>query len=243
MIFWLAVFIILFIIQFIVSKKLLKGFYQLYLLLFSSKNAAVQIITLFLLPGTIIHEISHMLIAELLRVPTGKISFIPEVIEDKKIKAGSINIAKTDPFRHAVIGLAPVLIGLLSIALISFVFFKPFLENPNNLLHLQPLNYLLGLLFIYLLFSISNTMFSSKEDLKTILFPIILLALVFIVFWYLGINIKIAFTEKFNTFADNFFSRLSYGLGLVIFINILLFLLNKLFLNILLKFKKVEIQT
>lgn len=97
-----------------------------------------------LFPGVIIHELSHFFIASLLFVPTGEISIFPE---EKKI--GSIQVAKTDPIREAIIGLAPTILGTgIILAIFSFA-------EPKNIF------------WFYLVFAINNTMFASESDRKS----------------------------------------------------------------------------
>lgn len=106
-------------------------------------------------PGVIIHELAHFFVASLLFVPTGEISIFPE---EKRM--GSIQVAKTDPIREAIIGLAPTIMGTAGIlAIFSFA-------NPKNLF------------WLYLVFAINNTMFASESDRRSWLGLLALIALI-----------------------------------------------------------------
>jgi len=110
-------------------------------------------------PGIIIHEMSHFFIASLLLVPTGEISIFP-----KEKRIGGIQIAKTDPVRMSIIGLAPMIVGTVAILVIFFLALKlPFeIIGIGKLFSLlkEPIN----LFWFYLVFAINNTMFTSESD-------------------------------------------------------------------------------
>lgn len=117
-------------------------------------------------PGTLLHEMSHFIMAKLLLVPVGSLSLIPEKSEHE-IVLGSVSIAKVDIFRRLTIGFAPILFGVVSIyGLIALIVAYRLHSN----------------IFIfaatgYVLFVITNSMYSSREDLRgywKVLLPLIL---------------------------------------------------------------------
>lgn len=176
-----------------------------------------------------------MLVAELLGIKTFRFSFIPEVLEDNKIKAGSLEMIKPDPFRGTIIGLAPPLLGLIIIySVVNF-----FLPSLLTQFTVQPFNYIaiwycfLLLALFYLLFTLSVTMFSSSKDLEPVLGPLLVLVIFLVIFSYSGI--KISFSEKIINNLIIFFDKLNKSLSLVLAINITLLLLmsslNKLLLR------------
>lgn len=193
---------------FLISKAFVKNLYLLFYLIFRSKFWAIQLTTLILLPGTIVHELSHLVVAEILRVPTGEISFVPK-IEDEKIKAGSLKIAQVDPFRRTLVGLAPLLAGLTIISLISKFYF---INRPPS-----AISYTL-LALCYLLFAISNTMFSSKKDLEAAILPAIILFMIIGAFYLGGFSINTK-PETQQT-AKNILMSINSALGLTIFIDL-----------------------
>lgn len=121
-------------------------------------------------PGVLIHEFSHLFIATLLFVPTGEITIFPE---EKRV--GSIQIAKTDPIRGALIGIAPTIIGT-AVILAIFQLFK----NEKNFL------------FLYLIFAINNTMFSSESDRRSFLGLIALVAFIVSFLYLFGLLSQVA---------------------------------------------------
>jgi hypothetical protein len=136
------------------------------------------------LPGTIIHELAHMLTAGVMLVPVGEMEFLPEVT-DHGVKLGSVQIGRTDPIRRMLIGVAPVLVGLGIIINIIFLVQANMVSLPIWLIAVAA----------YLLFEISNTMFSSKKDLEgtvSFLVAIILIMVgIFIVSNLLGMQFSI----------------------------------------------------
>lgn len=99
------------------------------------------------------HELGHFLMASILMVPTGEIEFLPK-IQEGGVKLGSVAIARTDPFRRFLIGVAPVLSG------IGILFLASYYLHP-----LWPFTWR-SAVFAYILFEIGNTMFSSKKDME-----------------------------------------------------------------------------
>lgn len=152
----LALFLFELLVIFLISKKLINSLSHLFLKITRSHKVTVTILSILFLPGTIVHELSHLLVAGILMVPVGEIDLLPEV-EGEQVKLGSVQIGHTDPFRRMLIGVAPLILGLS--AIIGMIYF-----NKDSLLHFSPL--WLSALIIYLLFQITNTMFSSKKDLE-----------------------------------------------------------------------------
>src|SRR5581483_9511260 len=90
-----------------------------------NQSTSIAILAFFFFPGVVIHELAHFIIATLLFVRTGDIEFVPK-IEGDRVKLGSVQIAKTDPFRRALIGVAPVLVGLFLICELILFFIPSF---------------------------------------------------------------------------------------------------------------------
>src|SRR3989344_4485833 len=127
-----------------------------------SKFLSINLLSFLFLPGVIIHELSHLLIAGVLLVPVGHMEFTPKKSQNG-VKLGSIEIAKTDPIRRSIIGFAPVFVGLMIVVSIVYIF-----TSNIELLKSQNIYILTGTIFAicYLLFAISNTMFSSGKDME-----------------------------------------------------------------------------
>lgn len=155
------------ILLFILSKALTKSLSLTLQLLHFEQTFVVFIIALIFLPGTLIHELSHWLMAKILFVRTGKISLFPQ-LQGSTIRMGTAEVEKVDRFRQLLIGLAPFIIGMI-ILFYSFYFSLPKLSSFNY--------WMIGL-FVYLLFVITNSMFSSKKDLEGATFFVIICAVI-----------------------------------------------------------------
>lgn len=96
------IFFILFAIEmillFFLSKRLIKSLSLALFRITKSHSAVINTLAIIFLPGTIFHELSHLLTAGVLLVPVGEIKALPE-IEKSGVKLGSVQIGKADPFR------------------------------------------------------------------------------------------------------------------------------------------------
>ncbi len=158
------------------------------LLLFGSAKPGIIFYSILFLPGILIHELSHLLTAELLGIRTGKINIFPTEIKAGNVKMGFVESAEADPFRETLIGSAPFFAGLFIITSIVFMRFSSF---DSNFLGQEFLT-LVNILFLYVIFSVSNTMFVSEEDKRGWWFiPMILvIILAFIYGFRIQLNIE-----------------------------------------------------
>src|SRR5688572_24943167 len=108
------IFVLEFILLFFLSKRLIRALSLTIFKITKSQNVVINTLAVIFLPGTIFHELAHLLTAGVLLVPVGEISVIPE-IEENGVKLGSVQIGKVDPFRLTIVGVAPVLLGLSAI--------------------------------------------------------------------------------------------------------------------------------
>ncbi len=171
------------------------------------------------LPGTFLHELSHFLMAKALRVRTVGFTLIPKIGSDS-IVLGSVGIEKPDPIRRFLIGIAPFLIGT-TLLLFGIHFF-----NSLNL----PLNSPYTLIFIYALFTISNTMFSSKKDLEGALELLLIALLIVGLLFLLGFRIDATTLPLPLTLLEQSIRLLLIPLGIdlvVLIITMVLLLITK----------------
>lgn len=201
----LLIFLVLFAILFFLSRILAGSLSELLLRISGSQIFAIKFFHLLLLPGVVIHELAHLIIAEVMLVRTGGLSFSLEQEEDR-IVMGSVGIERTDPIRRAIIGFAPVFVGIL---LIGFSVFY-FLGDRSQIVY--PWNFALVL---FVVFEIGNTMFSSKRDLEGTIRLLFVIGLGIVVAYFLGFRIPNWIIELPNT--DQFVNIVQKGIKILLF--------------------------
>lgn len=115
MIYSLITFIVLIAVLSLMRQKLIYELSGASLLAFGSTKPGISFYTFLFLPGTIIHELSHWIVAEILQVRTGEITIFPsddDEMSQGERRLGSVATERTDPFRAFLIGLAPFISGL-----------------------------------------------------------------------------------------------------------------------------------
>ena len=151
---FLLIFILQVFVLFLLSKSLLRKLSKLFYKITHSKKLTVYLLAILFLPGTAVHELSHWAVATALFVPTGKITLWPEIEEDG-IKMGSVQIAKVDILRRLLVGIAPFVVGT-AVLLVLLLYIAS--GAGDNLVIIA--------ISVYVMFTVGNTMFSSKKDLQ-----------------------------------------------------------------------------
>lgn len=212
-----VLFILELIVLFLLSQWFSKALSRFLLRITRSQATTIHIISFIFLPGVIVHELAHWFVAGMLLVRTGEMEFVPQIHENT-VKLGSVAIAKTDPFRRFLIGVAPVLVGLV-------VLFGIFLTFASAV----PQFNWQTVLVIYIFFEIGNTMFSSKKDMEGALFLIGFLVLVGIFGYVLGFRIQPQVVRSFFTsvWVVFFLQKVSIMLLFPLFINAAFYLVSK----------------
>lgn len=192
------------ILLFFLSKKLINSLARIIYKFTRSHKVVVHTLAVLFLPGTIVHELAHLLFAGVMLVPIGELTVVPE-IEEESVKLGNVQIGHSDSLRRAIVGMAPVLLGMVLIFSI-FVLVK---------IGISP--WWQVLLALYFLFQIGNTMFSSKKDIEgSILFlilTIILTATIALILYFLTPSIWESLWVNINKinfdFSIDFFKQAS----------------------------------
>lgn len=143
------------------------------LILTRDARLTIGIFQIIFLPGVFLHELSHFIMAKLLRVQTGGFSVIPRVLPDGRLQLGYVETAKSDIVRDSLIGAAPLILGTLFVAYVAVyrldmrVLWDTFRNGQFNL-------FWLGVKFLptardfylwfYLAFAVSSTMMPSESD-------------------------------------------------------------------------------
>jgi hypothetical protein len=203
----------------LLSKILTISLAKIFFKITKSQKITINLLFYFFLPGTIVHELSHFFAAGLLFVRTCEIEFQPK-IDEENVRLGSVSIESCDPIRRALIGVAPVFVGM------SIIFgLLLYLQNLGN-------NFLLQLLIFFIIFEVSNTLFSSRKDLEgtleLLLIVLIISISLFIIKPYFWQTILI-FSEKKEIV--NFFKGGDFFLLLPLFFDALVILLIKTFIR------------
>jgi hypothetical protein len=166
-------------------------------LLTGNPRVAMWVYWVLFLPGTALHEFSHWLTAKLLLVKTSSFSLWPKPKKGGELQMGAVQIEATDPIRHSLIGLAPLIFGSLAVLLIGQ--FRLGLGQLGQALFSgdlavigQALAQILAVpdvwLWFYLVFAISNAMLPSSSDRELWRTTLIYLGLALTLAIGLGLN-------------------------------------------------------
>jgi hypothetical protein len=224
----LLIFLLQLILLFFLSLKFQKRLHILFYLLFRHNSFAAYLSAIIFLPGTIIHELAHFLIATVLFVRTGDFDLLPKKSDEGQLKLGSVKIAQTDFIRRNLIGFAPLFIGILAIFLSASFLPTELFQNISAWPHL---------LLLFLIIIISSTMYPSKKDLDHILPFIIVLTLIIVIFYYFSIKLPNSFISWINQTT----SKLNPVLTLTLLINLSVILLLKVLSFIYQKVFKIKL--
>lgn len=177
-------------ILYFLSRRVVKAIYRLFYKVTKRKNWTIYLFAVAFWPGTFIHEMSHFMAALFLLVPVGKLELLPDIEEKGGAKLGSVAIAKTDPLRRFLIGVAPLIFGLgIIFLLIYFISINQFINTWWGYI-------LVGII----IFQIANSMFASKKDLEGAIVLFVLLLVILLILILLGVDVSAFFTNlKFST--------------------------------------------
>ncbi|RLC64010.1 MAG: hypothetical protein DRI79_06790 [Chloroflexi bacterium] len=164
------------------------------LLLTGDREVAVMLYALPLLPGILLHELSHALAAILLGVRVGRISIRPKRT-GQRVQLGFVPVEKTDAVRASLIGLAPLLTGPTAILLIGHRVLGLDAVGAALVAGDWPglVAELVGMLkapdvwiWAYLIFAVSNTMLPSRADRQAWTPVLLFLFLMGVLVWVVG---------------------------------------------------------
>ena len=158
---------------------------------------AILINQIVFLPGVVLHEMSHLIVARLLGVPTMGFSVLPKKQSDGALRLGYVHTKKVDFVRESLIGVAPLIFGCAAVAAIGLKLLDlddvgmallrgDFINGFINVLHVFRSTDLF--IWGYILFALSNTMMPSSSDRRA--WPIlgILMLIVGLVLYYVGMT-------------------------------------------------------
>jgi hypothetical protein len=180
---------ILMLVPLILLQRLLHREIQaVFLILTRDTRLTMGIFSLLFLPGVFLHELSHFVMAKILRVRTGRFSIFPQSLPDGRLQLGYVETAKSDIVRDSLIGAAPLIVGTLFVAYVALyhlqmrVLWDAFRNGQFDLFWLgiralpqTPDFYL----WFYLAFAVSSTMMPSESDRHAWLELLISIAVLF----------------------------------------------------------------
>lgn len=150
-------------------RRFFAGHFILWMIrLIRSRRGAVWIYSVLTLPGLLVHEIAHFLMAALLGLRTGTIELLPVLSDSGGIEFGSVQVEKADPIRLSMVGLAPLIAGLPLVAWMS-------LKMPENY-------WVWG----YLIVCVTTHLLPSKQDMRYWPVTVAVVGLL----WWLGFQIN-----------------------------------------------------
>ncbi len=171
---------------FILQRQLHREIQAIFLIITRNQDITIWVFSLLFFPGVFLHEFSHLVMAKLLRVRTGSFSLLPRPMPDGHLQMGYVEAATTDVFRDSLVGLAPLISGMLFIALavIPHLQLTTMWESLNQSqwqVFLKEFEVLPSIpdfwLWFYGTFAISSTMLPSESDRHAWL-PVLLTAIV-----------------------------------------------------------------
>jgi hypothetical protein len=136
-------------------------------------EVTVALYALMFAPGAAVHELSHWVMAFCLRVRAISFSLVPKRGPRDQLRLGYVETERTDPVRSALIGVAPLVTGVVLLSLLTLhqLALEPIVEagarfDVREVLRTVAL--LPGVpdvgLWLYLVVAISNTMLPSAAD-------------------------------------------------------------------------------
>jgi hypothetical protein len=166
-------FIVMLVPLILLQRMLHREIQAVFLIITRSPQLTMGIFSFIFLPGVFLHELSHFLMAKILRVPTGRFSIFPQPLPDGRLQLGYVETAKADIVRDSLIGAAPLIIGTIFVAYVSLFqldmrILWETLKNGQLNLFWMGLNALTHAqdfyLWFYLTFVVSSTMMPSESD-------------------------------------------------------------------------------
>jgi hypothetical protein len=171
----------------LLQRSLHRTIQTVFLLITRRPEITVALFSLLFFPGVLLHESSHFLMAKILGVPTGRVSFIPESMKGNRLRLGFVETATTDIIRDALIGTAPLLTGGLFVAFAGIVHLNLLsvwdgFASGSTSAALDALMSSFDVkdfwLWFYLMVTVSSTMFPSPSDRRAWLPVSLILALI-----------------------------------------------------------------
>ena len=157
----------------LLQRLLHREIQAVFLILTRSPQITMGVFSFIFLPGVFLHELSHFLMAKILRVPTGRFSIFPQPLPDGRLQLGYVETARADIVRDSLIGAAPLIIGTIFVSYVALFQLDmrvlwDTLKNGQLNLFWMGVHALTNArdfyLWFYLTFVVSSTMMPSESD-------------------------------------------------------------------------------
>lgn len=157
----------------LLQRLLHREIQAVFLILTRDGRITMGIFALIFLPGVFLHELSHFVMAKILRVPTGRFSIFPRSLPDGRLQLGYVETGRADIVRDSLIGAAPLIVGTVFVAYVAVerfemrVLWDVIRNGQTNLfwMGMQALPRVRDFyLWFYLVFAVSSTMMPSESD-------------------------------------------------------------------------------
>lgn len=170
------------------KRRITRNLQELSMRLVDDPDVALILYFVVVLPGVVIHELSHWLMAKLLGVRVSLPSLGPvRKGRSKRVSLGSVRVSKVDPVRASLIGVAPLLGGSAVILIIGNLVLG--VGELADAVAGQGVAGALGALgqmaqvgdfwlWLYLIFAVSNAMLPSESDMAAVRPVLIFLGIV-----------------------------------------------------------------
>jgi hypothetical protein len=241
---------ILMLVPLILLQRLLHREIQaVFLILSRDARITMTIFSFIFLPGVFLHELSHFVMAKILRVRTGRFSLFPQSLPDGRLQLGYVETTRSDIVRDSLIGAAPLIIGTLFIAYVAIYRFEmrvlwDVLRNGQLDLFWMGMRALPRVrdfyLWFYLVFAVSSTMMPSESDRHAWLELLISVGVLLSITLVLGAGPWMA--SNLAPRLNNFFGFVAVIFGLSNFVHALLILPTALIHKLLARATGVDIK-
>lgn len=188
----IALFFALSLVLYFVSRKTIHTCFYFFSRFLKHPQAAYRMMALLYFPGTAVHEMSHLVMAMILNLKVRDISLIPK-IRGNTLKLGTVTYEKKDVVRGLIVGIAPFFAALFAFWLI----------DAFRLLYM---NFWTTAFFSYIVFTISSTMFSSKQDLIDLVYVLPIVIILGVVLVVLKVDLHLFFIAFDLNVISQFFS-------------------------------------
>jgi hypothetical protein len=179
------------------ERYLQREIQAVFLLLTRQPEISMALFSLLFLPGVLLHELSHFIVAKVVDVPTGRFSIIPRKLGDGRIRLGYVETVQTDFVRDALIGVAPLVSGVVFVAVVGVSrlginsLWDGMLQGKMSSLN-PILSSIIARpdfwLWFYLVFTVSSTMLPSASDRRAWLPLILVLLFFFVIILIIGVG-------------------------------------------------------